>query len=174
MSHKEKHMSLRKRKKNKIPIILDCEASGLGEDSYPIEIGIAFEDGSIDSFLIKPAPEWVYWDEQAEQIHKIKKESLSSGKSTYDAIVYLNSQLLDCKVYSDCVEYETFWIDRLFAAHGLHRNFEIESLFVLNSFDHSKFSVEKHKQFEKMQNERHRAGVDAKILQTAYKLSMVN
>lgn len=156
-----------KKKRNKLPIVLDCEASGLGKESYPIEIGIAFEDGTIDSFLINPAESWTDWDLEAEKIHNIKKEHLKSGKSIFEAVIYLNSQLRDCKVYSDCVEYETFWIDRLYKEVGVTRSFEIESLFALKEFDHQKFTVEKNELYARTQ--RHRAGNDAKVLQTAYK-----
>lgn len=158
-----------KRKKNRLPIVLDCEASGLGKESYPIEIGIAFEDGSIESFLIKPSEKWTDWDIEAEKIHKIKKDDLKSGKSIYDSVLFLNSQLRDSIVYSDCVEYEIFWIDRLFKEAGVTRLFEIESLFAIKEFDHQMFTDEKQRLYSLTQ--RHRAGNDAKVLQTAYKNS---
>jgi len=50
---------------------LDVEASGLGPDSFPIEIGWAILGGPAGSVLIKPAPDWSQdaWDETAEDLH---------------------------------------------------------------------------------------------------------
>lgn len=41
---------------------LDIEATGIHEDSYPIEIGWVDTEGNESSFLIKPIPEWTHWD----------------------------------------------------------------------------------------------------------------
>lgn len=179
-------MISRKKKKNGLPILLDCEASGLENGSYPIEIGIAYENGEQDSFLLKPAKDWTYWDVQAEAIHGIKREELEFGKESYDAVLFLNSQLMDCIVYSDCVDYDAAWIDKLYSLHkNVYRSFDIRSLFELDDFDHAQFTEEKMKLrkraaiAEKRANienrviteKMHRAGFDAKMLQTAYKLS---
>jgi hypothetical protein len=45
---------------------LDFEASSLGKKSYPIEVAWVFEDGTSESHLIKPAPEWTDWDPAAQ------------------------------------------------------------------------------------------------------------
>lgn len=162
-------MSSKRKNKKNLPIVLDCEASGLGKDSYPIEVGIAFDDGSVESFLIKPHHDWTFWDLDAEKIHNIKREELESGYSLYEAASFLNSQLRGCMVYSDCVEYEIFWIDRIFKELNIFRAFEIESLFAIDDFDHQRFTSEKNSLYSK--TIRHRAGNDAKVLQTAYKNS---
>ena len=44
---------------------LDFEASSLGKKSYPIEVAWVFEDGTSESHLITPAPEWTDWDPAA-------------------------------------------------------------------------------------------------------------
>ena len=43
------------------------EASSLGDHSYPIEVGWVLEDGSPESHLIRPPPEWTDWDPGAER-----------------------------------------------------------------------------------------------------------
>lgn len=120
-------------------IILDCEASGLSQNSYPIEIGVAYNKDSF-GFLIKPASDWNYWDTIAEKIHNIKREDLeNSGISVYDAVNILNSQLRGLTVYSDAFDFETFWIDKLYSSVGVERNFKIESIYMLN------FNIEKYR-----------------------------
>jgi len=59
------------------PFIIDVEASGFGPMSYPIEIGIAMESGKRYSILILPADEWTYWDEEAEKVHLITRDTLA-------------------------------------------------------------------------------------------------
>ncbi|UZE94500.1 hypothetical protein [Alkalimarinus alittae] len=55
---------------SKLPkmIIFDVEASGLSDDSYPIEV--AWQDSNdpecFDSFLINPNETWKHWDDYAE------------------------------------------------------------------------------------------------------------
>lgn len=181
-------MISRKKKKNGLPIILDCEASGLDAGSYPIEIGIAYENGEQESFLLKPEADWTHWDIKAEAVHGIKREELVTGKSSYEAILLLNSQLMDCTVYSDCVDYDATWIDRLYGFHkNVYRSFDIKSLFELDDFDHAQFTEEKlilrkraiiaenraKAEGKIITNKLHRAGFDAKLLQTAYKLSRI-
>jgi len=93
---------------------------------------------------------------------------------------------MDCTVYSDCVDYDAAWIDKLYSLHkNVYRSFDIRSLFELDDFDHAQFTEEKMKLrkraaiAEKKANienrviteKMHRAGFDAKMLQTAYKLS---
>lgn len=59
------------------PIMLDVEASGFGRGSYPIEIGLAFPDGTSVAYLLRPEPDWVHWDEGAEQVHGLPGRSSS-------------------------------------------------------------------------------------------------
>ena len=49
------------------PLIIDVEASGFGGASYPIEIGVALDDGHKYCALILPEPEWTHWDAAAER-----------------------------------------------------------------------------------------------------------
>lgn len=49
------------------PLIIDVDASGFGDTSYPIEVGVALEQGRKFCTLISPAPERTHWDEAAER-----------------------------------------------------------------------------------------------------------
>jgi hypothetical protein len=99
-------------------IIVDVEASGLHQHSYPIEI--AWQDSekpeSFDSFLIVPLAHWCHWDDYAEsEIHHISHEQLfDSGITVNEACERLNSALINQVIYSDAVEYDQRWIIRLF------------------------------------------------------------
>jgi len=76
------------------PLIVDVEASGFGGDSYPIEIGLALEDGSKFCTLIAPAPDWTLWDDEAETVHRISRDILETyGKPMQDVANFLNDIL---------------------------------------------------------------------------------
>jgi len=46
---------------DKLPCIIDLEASGLGKQSYPIEVGYILDDGKSFCSLILPADGWDRW-----------------------------------------------------------------------------------------------------------------
>lgn len=158
-----------KKIKSKEVIIIDCEASGLVKESYPIEVGVSFSGDSF-GFLIKPDPSWNYWSIEAEKIHNIKKEKLlKEGISCYEAAIFLNNQLRGSTIFSDASEFENFWINKLFNISGVEKMFEIESIYEL-SFDYERYKYIK----EKISNltVTHRAENDANIIREAIEKSM--
>lgn len=145
-------------------IVIDCEASGLEEKSYPIEVGVSLHDDSF-SFLIKPEKEWTYWSMSAEKIHNIKREQLfDEGISCFEAAQRLNSQLRDLTLFSDATDYETFWLDRLFKAAKCPRFFDIDSIYSL-PFNDKIYSAEKKRLSSFIIT--HRAENDAHIIREA-------
>jgi hypothetical protein len=113
-------------------IILDVEASGLGDDSYPIEVAWQhrFIQAKFDSFLIKPEPSWQYWDAYAEeQIHHISRDTLASdGISVVEAASRLNASLRGLTVYTDAPPYDRRWIATLFRTAAIEQSFEIQDV----------------------------------------------
>lgn len=113
-------------------ICIDLEASGLGAESYPIEVAwINDETGEQDSFLINPetAQGWVYWDEYAEEMHGIDREDLvCKGLDIRKACKRLNEKLKDKTLISDAFEFDLFWLSRLFEASGLQPSFRMAGL----------------------------------------------
>ena len=113
-------------------LIIDVEASGLHQDSYPIEI--AWQDSkkpdNFDSFLIIPADYWIHWDDYAEnEIHHISRELLfDSGITVNKACERLNSALINQVIYSDAVEYDQRWIMRLFDETEIKPSFSFGSV----------------------------------------------
>ncbi len=155
--------------KSKDIIIIDCEASGLNKESYPIEVGVSFKEDSF-GFLIKPHKTWNYWSMSAENIHNIKKEDLfKNGLSCYEAANFLNNQLRGLTLFSDAVDFENFWINKLFEITQCEKLFDIESIYEL-SFDYNYYKKIK----EKMSNTMitHRAENDANIIRTAIEKSL--
>lgn len=62
------------------PIFNDFEASSLGEDSWPVEIGVAWLDGDaimVRSSLIRPHPDWPEsaWSPESARIHAIARDA---------------------------------------------------------------------------------------------------
>jgi len=50
------------------PKFIDFEASGLSDESYPIEVAWNNVDGTVESYLINTdcVTDWIYWDPNAE------------------------------------------------------------------------------------------------------------
>jgi hypothetical protein len=116
------------------PIFLDFEASSLDLIcSYPIEVGICLGDGSLHSWLIRPAPLWNNWSEQAQAIHGIPRERLmDEGLQVQDVASLLNERLVG-NVYSDAWTFDSFWLHRLYKAAHTKPSFWLESVSLLLS-----------------------------------------
>ena len=101
--------------------VLDFEASGLHDDSYPIEVAWGFASTlEIEHHLIMPAPDWEYWDWMAQEIHGISRAKLfSEGKGGPFICARMLKELAGHDVYADGVEYDQMWMDTLFEAAGL-------------------------------------------------------
>ena len=107
-------------------IILDIEASGFSDESYPVEIAwVSLDKTFHDSFLVKPDEDWSYWDEMSQYIHGLCRSVLQLGISPQDSAERLNKILLDKQVYSDAVQWDTFWIDRLYQKTDQKRDWQI-------------------------------------------------
>jgi len=115
--------------------VIDVEASGLAAESYPIEI--AWQDSkdpdNFDSFLLLPDPAWTYWDEYAEnEIHHISRAMLAEGGIPLEeACERLNLKLSGKEVYSDAVDFDRNWIQRLFNTVSVEPTFTMRSIFDL-------------------------------------------
>lgn len=112
-------------------IYLDCEASGLSDDSYPIEVAWLSTDAEGESLLINPetATGWSHWDPSAEDIHNIKRmDCVANGLHVIEVANRLNSQLRGEVVYTDAPAFDGFWLDRLFQAAGVERLFDVSNI----------------------------------------------
>lgn len=116
-------------------ILIDCEASGLSNSSYPIEIAwLDMVSGESDTFLLNPftCGDWDYWCHHAEKVHGISvKELTESGIAVDDAAERLTVRLSGARVYSDCPAHDYLWIKRLYQAVGCPMPFRVDDVFDL-------------------------------------------
>jgi len=113
-------------------VFLDVEASGLGEGSFPIEVGWAWLTGPSGSLLIRPALHWDLnaWDEGSAEIHGITiPVLLADGLQARDVAERLNLLLAPATrpliVLSDAVEMDRYWLDVLFDETPQTREFDL-------------------------------------------------
>jgi len=152
------------------PIILDIEASGFGNGSYPIEVGFALPDKSTHCYLVKPEPDWNHWNIGAEEVHGIKREILlEKGLPVKEVAEQLNQYLANQTVYSDGWGYDLSWTSLLFAAADINMQFRIETLYTLLEEDQLVLWEKSRKAvIKKLGIQRHRASSDARIIQETY------
>lgn len=109
---------------------MDVEASGLQDDSYPIEIAWSDSLGNSETFLITPHHSWIHWDPKAEVVHGISRERLLDvGISIGDACSRLNTNLVDETVFTDAADYDSRWLLTLFKKAEIEPLFRIEDVF---------------------------------------------
>lgn len=116
------------------PVFIDIEASSLSKESYPIEVAWNNPDGEILSYLINPysIEEWQDWSEESEKAHGIQREDLYSiGVEPEIIVEKLNKCLCDQDVYSDAINHDTKWLDRLFSCTKMSRMFNIRDFSML-------------------------------------------
>jgi hypothetical protein len=152
------------------PIIIDIEASGFGCGSYPIEIGYVLASGEAWCSLIKPELDWLHWDASAQQVHHISRELLfEHGKNTKLIAQILNDSLLNQTVYSDSWAHDYVWMARLFDAAESSPHFRFEDIrLILNYQQQAHWHATKNQVVEELGEQRHRASVDAKVLQMTW------
>ncbi|WP_394437593.1 transcriptional regulator [Sphingobium naphthae] len=104
-------------------VFLDFEASSLSKRSYPIEVGWVFEDGQAEAYLIRPAPDWTDWDEEAEAIHHIARERLLEEGTPHDVVAAHMVEALDGhNLLASAPSWDGKWLSALLRAAGLPRH----------------------------------------------------
>lgn len=152
------------------PIIVDIEASGFGSHSYPIEIGIALQNGDRFCSLIAPAPTWEHWDPSAEALHGLSRERLiSHGKPPEEVCQSLNALLKGKTLYSDGWTVDYPWIRTLFYAGREEMKFSVSAIeMLLKEDDFKRWDNTKERIQQKVGAWRHRASSDAKVIQDTF------
>ena len=152
------------------PPIIDIEASGFGRGSYPIEIGVIDKHQQPFCRLIRPQPDWQHWNDEGQAIHGITRQTLNDfGKDAREIAEQLNDLLRGQTVYSDAWGHDYSWLNLLFNAANVPRKFKLESIVALLSeaqletWNKTKTEVQ-----ESLDQGRHRASIDAKIIQLTY------
>jgi len=153
-----------------VPAILDIEASGFGRASYPIEIGYILADGSTYCTLVRPAPAWTHWDPSAEAVHRIPRTALEShGRPVTEVARLLNDRLRGQTLYTDAWGHDFAWLSSLYEEAGMVPLFRLDSLRkLLNEDEAARWQRAKDQVSREFSVARHRASVDAWLLQQTW------
>lgn len=104
-------------------VFLDFEASSLEKKSYPIEVAWVTVSGQEESHLIKPAPEWTDWSDEAEAIHKISRAQLIAEGTPHDEVAkHMVDVLSGHELYASAPSWDGQWLSKLLRAAGLQRH----------------------------------------------------
>lgn len=152
------------------PYIIDVEASGFGFESYPIEVGVALEEGERFCSLIQPVDRWTHWSEEAEACHRIARACLfQHGKPATSVASMLNLVLQHKTVYTDGWVVDKPWMERLFNSVGMQMQFRVSPLeMILNEAQMEIWHATKSQVEIELNAQRHRASSDALVIQTTY------
>jgi hypothetical protein len=109
-------LRLRTRKPSRRAII-DIDSSGLGSDSWPVSVAWrVLDSGREGHILIKPAPTWRGWEDEAEEIHGISRARLDhDGLTPAEAAQEIAVALGGLEVHSDAPALDQIWLDKIFA-----------------------------------------------------------
>ncbi|MBY8823495.1 transcriptional regulator [Sphingomonas colocasiae] len=104
-------------------VFLDFEASSLGKRSYPIEVAWVFEDGRSEAHLIRPAPAWTDWDEDAEAIHKLSRSALMRDGTDHNLVATRMVETLSGHdLLASAPSWDGKWLSTLLRGAGLPRH----------------------------------------------------
>ena len=150
------------------PAFLDLEASGFGRHSYPIEVGYVLSDGSSYCSLIRPAPHWTHWDPEAEKVHNIRREMLDEhGRGIVEIACLLNERLGRRTVFSDGWAHDYPWLSALYEEAEMVPSFKLDSLrSLLTEREARDWHATRQLVSVEMNEARHRASADARLLQS--------
>ena len=153
-----------------VPIIIDFETSGFGQDSYPIEVGFSGRHGEGWCSLIRPEESWIHWDTTVEAIHHIRREVLvERGNSAQFVAEQLNFFLGGLTVYTDAWGQDCVWLARLYEVAKLSPRFKLVDLFeIIEAPQLAIWDATKENIFKEMRMTRHRASSDARVLQLTW------
>lgn len=116
---------------------LDFEASGLGEYTYPIEIGVASwptPDAPIWSWsaLIQPTSEWrenFLWIAESQAVHGVTPQELANGVTPREALEHANRLIGPTRAFCDGGFHDARWL------HHLSRAADMRPVFLLTDWD---------------------------------------
>lgn len=115
--------------RKRVKYFIDCEASGLNQESYPIEIGISsVVNGHQFSTLIKPFESWTYWSYDAQDMHHIEREELQNGLNGIILANKMNHLYKDKTLWADS-NFDKLWVETLFDVANVEMKFHVANLY---------------------------------------------
>jgi hypothetical protein len=156
------------------PIIVDVEASGFGDTSYPIEVGVALDDDTKYCSLILPVPEWEHWDADAEKVHRIARDILEThGRPVREVAKRMNELLQGRTLYTDGWVVDSPWLTTLFHKAQVEMSFRVSPLeMILTEGQMERWHETKDRVLGEVQKHRHRASFDAWLVQETYRRTL--
>jgi hypothetical protein len=104
-------------------VFIDFEASSLGKQSYPIEVGWVFVDGRSEGHLIRPADGWSDWDAAAQAVHGIDPAVLAKEGVAHDWVARRMVEVLaGHDLFASAPSWDGKWLSVLLRAAGLPRH----------------------------------------------------
>lgn len=104
-------------------VFLDFEASSLAKKSYPIEIAWVCEDGTEESHLIRPAPDWTDWSVEAEGLHGLSRDQLLAEGTPHDIVARrMVESLTGHDLYATAPSWDGRWLSLLLRKGGQPRH----------------------------------------------------
>jgi hypothetical protein len=152
--------------------IIDFEASSLDlQKSYPIQVGVALDDGTTYSAYIKPEESWTDWNPKSQEVHGIPRHVLRDcGKDVKTVAQELCEFIGEETVYCDGGVYDFHWLSVLFHHAKVHNTINVELVrFILPSDLRYKYHPLKEETAKTMDLKEHDAGNDALIIQSTVK-----
>lgn len=128
-------------------------------------------DGRCKSWLIKPDANWQHWSLSAEGMHGITPEQLlSEGVNAEQVVDELVAFLegSDGVLYSDAVNWDSHWLDKLFYTVKSARRFHIASIYDLLKGKETDFDTAKALLAASGKYRHHRAEEDVRMIYAAY------
>lgn len=108
-------------------IFLDFEATGLGPDSYPIEIALVKADAQYTD-LILPKPDWEGYG--AEHIHCIPEYLIHAHGVDVECIKQRIDEFVDGPIWVDSITMDPFWFKKLYGPNS----FEFRDITLLDGY----------------------------------------
>ncbi|MEN3974974.1 transcriptional regulator [Emcibacter sp. SYSU 3D8] len=104
-------------------VFMDFEASGLTQNSYPVEVAWVFEDERQESHLIRPAPGWTAWSASGEETHGISRTTLDKSGEPVGAVARRMVETLSGHdLFASAPAWDGKWLGDLLEAGGFPRN----------------------------------------------------
>jgi DNA polymerase III subunit epsilon len=158
-------------------IFIDFEASSLDDDSWPIEIGLAWIDEKEKlrsaSKLIKPHPSWSMeaWSDKSQKIHGIELSELEAAPEAQEVARWVERMTGTSILMSDAPPFDGMWMSRLMSTIGQEQSFEI---FGVQQEAHDYFDEGRSMFFRAFANghSTHRAAADALRLAQAWRAAL--
>ena len=151
-------------------VFLDFEASGLGPQSWPIELGVSWiaPDLKVHTYsnLVRPSGDWAEdgWSPESAAVHGIPRRDLDAAPSVdvvaRDFLTILGNRI----ALSDVPGLERFWLETLLEAAQLVNTVEIRDFKVTMSKTFSSAVMDHVFAQRTLDGITHRAGADSRRL----------